>query len=244
MRWTTAGYAQAEIPDDDQKSASEPPAAPAAMLAALASVAGYLDAVTYLSLGNVFTANMTGNTVLLAIAVSEGDGARAARSLCAIAGFCAGAAVSALVLRPPGEKRAWPVHARLVLAVETTSLLALALLGALLADSTALKYPLITISGLAMGAQSSLVWLARSSGAATTYITGTLTGMIVRAVQRRHPDDEKRVAVAGRVWLTYLAAALIGAAAERAWRTSAVFVVGAALAALAIALRGEGARGS
>ena len=42
-------------------------------LPALAWVGGSLDAVSYLALGHVFTANMTGNTVLLAMALGVGS---------------------------------------------------------------------------------------------------------------------------------------------------------------------------
>jgi uncharacterized membrane protein YoaK (UPF0700 family) len=38
------------------------------LLLALAFAAGYIDALSYLGLSRVFTANMTGNTVLLGIA--------------------------------------------------------------------------------------------------------------------------------------------------------------------------------
>ena len=47
------------------------------LLALLACAAGAVDALSFLRLGDVFTANMTGNTVLLGIAVGERQGARA-----------------------------------------------------------------------------------------------------------------------------------------------------------------------
>ncbi|MGH2890635.1 MAG: DUF1275 family protein, partial [Solirubrobacteraceae bacterium] len=50
------------------------------ILLALALVGGLVDAASYLGLGQVFTANMTGNTVLLAVDVVRGNGADAARS--------------------------------------------------------------------------------------------------------------------------------------------------------------------
>lgn len=61
------------------------------MLLALAFVAGYIDAVSYLGLNRVFTAN--GNTVLLGIAVAQLDGEAATRSSLALAGFLVGAAI-------------------------------------------------------------------------------------------------------------------------------------------------------
>ena len=41
------------------------------LLLGLTWAAGFVDAVSYLGLGNVFTANMTGNTMLLGIALVE-----------------------------------------------------------------------------------------------------------------------------------------------------------------------------
>lgn len=41
--------------------------------AALCLIAGFVDAIGYFELGHVFTANMTGNTVLLGAALAKGD---------------------------------------------------------------------------------------------------------------------------------------------------------------------------
>jgi hypothetical protein len=44
------------------------------MLTSLSLAAGCVDAVGYLGLGQVFVANMTGNTVLLGLAIGQADG--------------------------------------------------------------------------------------------------------------------------------------------------------------------------
>lgn len=76
------------------------------LLLALAFAAGYIDALSYLGLGHVFTANMTGNTVLLGIALAELDGGAIARSGFALAGFLTGAAVGAwFVERDHSDRR-------------------------------------------------------------------------------------------------------------------------------------------
>ena len=41
------------------------------LLLGLTWSAGFLDAISFLGLGNVFTANMTGNTILLGIALGR-----------------------------------------------------------------------------------------------------------------------------------------------------------------------------
>src|SRR3989449_11780262 len=63
------------------------------MLLVLTWAAGSVDAISYLGLGHVFTAMMTGNTVLLGLAIGQGQVLAALRSVIALAGFCLGAAV-------------------------------------------------------------------------------------------------------------------------------------------------------
>ena len=60
-------------------------------LLGMTAVTGLVDAVSFLSLGRVFTANMTGNIVLLAFATAHVSGLSIARSLTALLGFLVGA---------------------------------------------------------------------------------------------------------------------------------------------------------
>ena len=61
-------------------------------LAALTVVSGVVDAVSYLGLGHVFTANMTGNVVLVGFAAAGAPGFSVAASLTALGVFVIGAA--------------------------------------------------------------------------------------------------------------------------------------------------------
>src|SRR5262245_37469433 len=61
-------------------------------LIALTFFTGVIDAVSFLGLGRVFTANMTGNVVLLGFAAAGVPGLSVARSLAALAAFFIGAA--------------------------------------------------------------------------------------------------------------------------------------------------------
>jgi uncharacterized membrane protein YoaK (UPF0700 family) len=63
-----------------------------ALLVALTAVTGMVDAVSYLGFGHVFTANMTGNVVLLGFALAGAGQVSIPASLVAIAAFLAGAA--------------------------------------------------------------------------------------------------------------------------------------------------------
>ena len=119
----------------------------------LTLVAGCTDALSYLGLGRVFTANMTGNTVLLGIAVAQRDAGAAARSAAALGGFVLGAVVVGLA----PERKTRSVTAALVAE--------LGLLAALLgwwsvagsAAHGAAQDGLIALAGTAMGVQSAAV---------------------------------------------------------------------------------------
>jgi uncharacterized membrane protein YoaK (UPF0700 family) len=60
-------------------------------LLGMTTVTGLVDAVSFLSLGRVFTANMTGNVVILALATARVSGLSIACSLTALKSFLVGA---------------------------------------------------------------------------------------------------------------------------------------------------------
>jgi uncharacterized membrane protein YoaK (UPF0700 family) len=79
-----------------------------AALLTLTAVTGLVDAVSYLRLGRVFVANMTGNVVFLGFTADPHSGLSAAASIIAIAGFVLGAlaggrAAHALAAARPGR---------------------------------------------------------------------------------------------------------------------------------------------
>ena len=61
------------------------------MMVALTFVTGIVDAASYLKLGHVFVANMTGNVVFLGFALAGAGGLSATSSLIALASFLLGA---------------------------------------------------------------------------------------------------------------------------------------------------------
>jgi uncharacterized membrane protein YoaK (UPF0700 family) len=213
-------------------------------LMTLAFAAGATDATTYLALGRVFTANMTGNTVLLGIALVGGDGARVARSLCALGGFCAGVAGATLALAQL-LRRGRSTGASAALLGELALLIAVAIAGVAAGRGGDSVFWLIALSGMAMGAQSAVVREAGPPGVATTYISGTLTGLLASATRRlaRERSDESDSPATGTlwlpaaVWLTYLGAALAGAAATDRWGLGAAWIACGAVGAVLVWLR-------
>src|SRR5215470_16044604 len=64
-----------------------------ALLYLFTVVTGLVDAVSFLGLGRVFTANMTGNVVFLGFAAAGAPGLSIARSLTSLGAFAAGAVI-------------------------------------------------------------------------------------------------------------------------------------------------------
>src|SRR5205085_11798196 len=58
------------------------------------AVTGLIDAVSYIALGHVFTANMTGNIVFLGFASARVPGLSVLRSLTALAAFLLGVLIA------------------------------------------------------------------------------------------------------------------------------------------------------
>src|SRR5580704_4742714 len=75
------------------------------LLVALTAVTGLVDAFSYLVLGHVFVANMTGNVVFLAFAIAGVPGFSAPDSLVAIAAFGFGAIIAGRLAARYPERR-------------------------------------------------------------------------------------------------------------------------------------------
>jgi uncharacterized membrane protein YoaK (UPF0700 family) len=148
------------------------------LLLVLTAAAGWADAISYVGLGHVFTANMTGNLVLLGLAVGHVEAGGAERSALAFAGFVAGGLLGSTLTRDAGEDP-WPWRVTLALGVEAAVLIAFsALWWAGAGRSHAGLDALIGLCAVGMGAQSAAVRRLAVAGVATTYVTGTLTNLI------------------------------------------------------------------
>jgi uncharacterized membrane protein YoaK (UPF0700 family) len=152
------------------------------MVLVLTWAASGVDAISYLGLGHVFTANMTGNAVLLGLAVGQGQGLAALRSIIALAGFMMGVAASALVLETGPPRGEWPISVTRAVLAEGIVLMVFTVVWHLGAHTNPKIYILIVLSAVAMGIQSAAIRHLKVPGIATTYITGTLTSMVTEFV--------------------------------------------------------------
>jgi uncharacterized membrane protein YoaK (UPF0700 family) len=160
----------------------ESPRLPAALLALTFST-GLVDAVSVLGLGQVFTANMTGNVVFLGFAAAGAGGFDVPRSGAAVVAFLAGAVLGgrigagAAIDVPGTRERALAMAA----AVEGALLalaawLALGYAPATLAPVGRL-YGILGLCAVAMGLRNALVRRLAVADLTTTVLTLTLTGL-------------------------------------------------------------------
>jgi len=147
----------------------------------LAWAAGSVDAIGYFSLNHVFTANMTGNTVLLGLSLGQGHSLAALSNLIALVGFAAGVAFGALIVERQGQPGSWDRRVTAALFFEAVMLAAFTALWHLSPEGrqpgSGVLYILIALSAAAMGIQSAAVRRLNLPGVATTYVTGTITSL-------------------------------------------------------------------
>jgi uncharacterized membrane protein YoaK (UPF0700 family) len=203
------------------------------LLIVLTFAAGVVDAVSYLGLGQIFTANMTGNVVFLALALGQRSLLTALHSAGALIGFSLGAVAAGRILARPRPRGNWPRRVTWLLWGELACLLAFAVVWSSAAgrpDGT-LLYVVIGLSSFGMGFQNAAARHVAVPGLTTTVITGALTGFMVDlpalgisgAVQRR----------AGWTVAALFSGAAVGATLMVYARVLAPFVTVAAVAAVA-----------
>jgi uncharacterized membrane protein YoaK (UPF0700 family) len=159
------------VPDMRGKQGPLPP-----LLLAMTFVTGLVDAFSYLILGHVFVANMTGNVVLLGFALAGAPGFSIAASVAAIGAFAVGAIVGGQI----GANMAHQRGRLLALAASVqTIFLAMAVILAGVSGNPVdgYRYPLIAVLAVAMGIQNSAARKLAVPDMTTTVLTLTITGL-------------------------------------------------------------------
>jgi uncharacterized membrane protein YoaK (UPF0700 family) len=152
----------------------------------LTVLTGVVDAVSILSLGRVFVANMTGNVVFVGFALAGASGFSLSASLSALAGFLLGAALFGAAGERVGAHRG---HLVASVAGGELSLVVVALLTFLLAGShpaSAARDVIAALLALAMGLQNAAVRQLKVFDLTTTVLTMTLTGIAADLRQHDH----------------------------------------------------------
>ena len=149
-------------------------------LLGMTTVTGLVDAVSYLSLGHVFTANMTENVVLLAFASAHVSALSIARSLMALLAFLIGAILGGRVMARASADAQIRFVAQAFL-LESVFLFAASLCGigysGDLLHNSFQPLALIALTALAMGTRNAAVRKLAIPDLTTTVLTLTITGV-------------------------------------------------------------------
>jgi len=143
------------------------------------AITGLIDAISYLALGHVFTANMTGNVVFIAFAVAGVPGLSLTRSLTALVAFLIGALIGGRL----ATRFAEPVRPNWIttaLSIESALLLVATLAAIKFRDSSGSLfqlYSIIALTAVAMGIRNATVRKMGIADLTTTVLTLTITGL-------------------------------------------------------------------
>ncbi|MFF7635171.1 YoaK family protein [Kitasatospora sp. NPDC008050] len=208
-----------------------------AALVGLTAVTGMLDAISYLGLGRVFIAMMTGNVIFLGLALGKTVGPSGPGPALAIISFALGIVLAARTakLATRRARQHWFFHA---MAVEV-ALVAAATAVAALAPPTAAttRYVVIALLALAMGARCSTV---RRLDVPDFPITVGLTGALIALVHESplagggRARAERRLGVVLAMGVGATAGGFLMTSVGLSWSLLAVVGV---LAAITLAVR-------
>lgn len=210
----------------------------------LAWIAGFVDAIGFLALFDVFTANMSGNSIAFGALLAEERWAEAIQMFYPIPWFVVGVVLGTVVLRlvrrSCGEERF--AH---VFALEAGFIIAYLILGEVTTTRGRLEaaswrfYTLIILPTMAMGLQASTLRKIAGESVRTTFVTGMLTSFgrelvtlvfwfMDRNTRRPHrlrrllllswrEPAFRRMSLCGAIWLFYIVGAMLGGWAWMRW---------------------------
>jgi uncharacterized membrane protein YoaK (UPF0700 family) len=146
-------------------------------LLALTFSTGTVDAVSYLGLGHVFTANMTGNVVLLGFGIAGAGGLPVVAPIVSMAAFALGSGIGGALARRLADHH--PRHVATALVLESALLAAAAILAAVAHPhpTTVAGDATIALMAGAMGIRNATVRRIAVPDLTTTVLTMTLTGL-------------------------------------------------------------------
>src|SRR5829696_6860484 len=215
-------------------------------LGLLTLVTGLVDAACYLGLGRVFTANMTGNVVLLAFGAAGAQGlpvlAPTVSLVVFLAGAAAGGRLAHRLVGPAGAPMPAPVRRRWV-TVALLAELGLVVVAGVVAVGLAVdaggvrRYVVIGLLAAGLGLQNATVRRLAVPDVTTTVLTLALTGLAADSwlAGGHSPRAGRRLAAVGLM----AAGALVGALLLRVDVALPVLVAAVVIALAAVALRLE-----
>jgi uncharacterized membrane protein YoaK (UPF0700 family) len=172
------------------------------LLLALTVLTGLVDAVSFLALGRVFVANMTGNVVFLGFAAGGAAGFSIVASLLAIVAFLGGALAGGRLGARSGAHRgrllALTLYAEVLLVAP-----ALAVSFSPLEPDNPASLALVVLLSVAMGLQNASARRLAVADLTTTVLTLTLTGLAADSAPAggANPNPQRRLLAVAAMFL-------------------------------------------
>jgi uncharacterized membrane protein YoaK (UPF0700 family) len=168
---------------------------------------GTVDAVSYLDLGHVFTANMTGNIVLLGFGIAGAGGLTVLAPVISTAAFALGSLFGGVLSKHLSHRH--PVHLGSALALEASALGVATLLAVVTHPypGRLSAYAVIALLALGMGIRNATVRAIAVPDLPTTVLTTTLTGLAAELAGGPGKGTARRLAAV----LAMVAGAVCGA---------------------------------
>lgn len=230
-----------------------------AIALSLTTVGGFVDAVGYIALFEIFTANMSGNSVHIGMYLGQRDWPNLLRPLCAVAAYFVGVVLTRITIQVAGRNGIRRI-ASFTLAVEALLLVFFARatpamhLGQIVEQRSPAYFALVALLAFSMGVQTATLTHVGTLTIYTTFVTGTLikltesftrvlfwaydtlsqtgTSGIVR-LAARHKDVREGTMLAS-TWTCYVLGAALGTIGKQRWELRALYVPVAALVAFIV----------
>ncbi len=146
-------------------------------LLALTLTTGFVDAASYLGIGHVFAANMTGNVVLLGFGLAGAGRLPILAPLVSLAAFLLGSGAGGVLARRRGSDRRRHVGAALIIEALLVAAAAVLAITVTVRPATVAGDVVIACLALGMGVRNATVRTLAVPDLTTTVLTMTLTGL-------------------------------------------------------------------
>ncbi len=216
----------------------------------LTAIGGFVDAVGYIALFQIFTANMSGNSVHIGMYLGQRDFSQLMRPACAVVAYVTGIILTRIVVQVAARCEVRRI-ASFTLGVEALLLLLFARatpamhLGEMVNLHSPTYFSLVALLSFAMGVQTATLTHVGPLTVYTTFVTGTLTKFaesftrtlfwsydhfrvaghasnIVRLASGQ--QDVRETAVLASTWICYLLGAAIGTIIKQRWELRALYL--------------------
>ena len=234
-------------------------AAKVATALCLTVVGGFVDAVGYIALFEVFTANMSGNSIHIGLYLAQQDWPNLLRPFCAVVAYVVGMLMTRIAIEVAGRRSLTRI-ASFTLGLEAVLLAVFAHatprmhFGQIADLHSPAYFSFVALLAFAMGVQTATLTNFGALTVYTTFVTGTLTKLtesatrslfwIVDELRRTGIShivkagagqrDIQQVAMLSSIWICYVAGAAAGALAKSHWELRALYAPVAVLAGFVV----------